>query len=73
MMSISVRHILGDQLSHGEFYRKLVDCVLSHKNFENVMQKFDLEKKLSTILVFCLYERNRRLLLDSTGDSATQR
>ena len=38
------------------------------KHFENFMQKFDLEQKLLTILVFCLFERNRRLLLDSTGD-----
>ena len=34
------------------------------------MQKFNLEQKLLTILVFCLFKRNRRLLLDSTGDSS---
>ena len=33
------------------------------------MQKFDLGQKLLTILVFCLFERNCRLLLDLTGDS----
>ena len=26
----SVRHFLGEQLSHGKFYKNLVDCVLSH-------------------------------------------
>ena len=26
----SVSHFLGEQLSHGKFYKKLVDCVLSH-------------------------------------------
>ena len=29
-MSNSVRHFLGEQLSHGEFYKNLVDCILSH-------------------------------------------
>ena len=27
---ISVRHFLGEQLSHAKFYKNLVDCVLSH-------------------------------------------
>ena len=26
----SVSHFLGEQLSHGEIYKNLVDCVLSH-------------------------------------------
>ena len=26
----SVRHFLGEQLSHEKFYQNLVDCVLSH-------------------------------------------
>ena len=26
----SVRHFLGEQLSHEKFYKNLVDCVLSH-------------------------------------------
>ena len=37
------------------------------------MQKFDLEQKLLTILVLCLFKRNRRLLVNPTGDSATER
>ena len=37
------------------------------------MQKFGLDQKVLTILVFCLFKRNRRLLLDSTGDSATEK
>ena len=30
IMNISVSHFLGEQLSHGKFYKNLVDCVLSH-------------------------------------------
>ena len=26
----SVRHFLGEQLSHGKLYKNMVDCVLSH-------------------------------------------
>ena len=37
------------------------------------MQKFDLEQELLMILVFCLFEKNRRLLLDSTCDSVLER
>ena len=29
-MITSVRHFLGEQLTHGKLYQNLVDCVLSH-------------------------------------------
>ena len=40
---------------------------------ESFMQMHGLDKKLLTIFVFCLFKRNRQLLPDPTGDSATER
>ena len=40
---------------------------------ENFMQKVDLDQKLLAIDVSCLFERNRRLFFNLTGDSATER
>ena len=36
------------------------------------MQEFRLGQKVLTIIVFCHFERYRRLLLDSTGESVTE-
>ena len=72
-MNVSVLHFLVEQLSQGVSYNKY--CRLCTFTYipENLMQKFDLDQKLLTILVFCLFKRNRRLLFDPTGDSATER
>ena len=73
VIHISVLHFFAEQLLQGKSYNKY--CRLCTFTYipENLMQKFDLDQKLLMILVFCLFKRNRRLLFDPTGDSATER
>ena len=37
------------------------------------MEKFGLVQKLLTNLIFCLFEGNRRLFFELTGDTAAER
>ena len=73
LLNSSVLHFLVEQLSQGNSYNKY--CRLCTFTYipENFMQKFDLDQKLLALLVFCHFKRNRRLLFDSTGNSATKR
>ena len=73
MMNTSVIHFFAEQLFYGENHNKNFRLCTFLYISENFMKKFGLDQNLLMILVFCLLKRNRRLLFDPTGNSATER